>query len=254
MSIIVIILCVILLLSMIYVGDEKGLHAFYSLIANVLILYVLFRKISVSDSPVTLTLIFCGIMSAVTLISLNGFKRKTFTALISVGIIIVVMACMDFIFAPLLHIQGFDPYELEKIECYSTNVNISFPDIVICEMLIAIFSSITDTAITISSSMNEICQLNPEISRSDLLNSGMNIGNDILGTTVNTLFFVYFGNMLILLIWFSIRNVSFSSVINSKLLAEIIFDIVMSSTGVILVIPVTALISSVFFKTEYGKK
>ena len=48
-----------------------------------------------------------------------------------------------------------------------------------------------DIAISISSSINEIYDKNPDIERKILIKSGMEIGKDIMGTMANTLVFAY---------------------------------------------------------------
>ncbi len=238
------ILFAILFLCMGIVGEEKGMKSFFALVLNFIIIFILLKKITVSSSPVLLTLVFCGIMSSITLFIINGFHRKTTCALASVGIIIVAMLLIISPLALRLNIQGFDYNQSESIEYLSINVNLPFAKLVICEMLVGVFSAITDTAITISSSMNEILLLSPCTSRADLFKSGMNIGSDILGTTVNTLFFVCFGNMVIILIWFITRGTSFGLALNSKLLDTIIFDIIISGISVLLIIPVSSFVSS----------
>lgn len=241
---VIIILLVILMFLMAFIGDEKGLNSFFVFISNFALMYFIFVKISNSSNPILLTLFFCVIMSAFTLFLLNGFHIKTAMAFLSVIIVILIMFIFICIFSFPLNIQGFDLNQSESIEYLSTNVNVSFQNIIICEILIAVFSAISDTAMTISSSMNEIYLINPEISRKNLYKSGMNIGSDILGTTVNTLFFVYFGNLLIILIWFKFGGLDTAYIINSKMIAQIVFDIIISGISVILVIPITALITS----------
>lgn len=245
------ILFIILFFFMGAIGDEKGIKSFFSLSINFIIIFVLLKIIAVSSNPVFLTFIFCSVMSAITLILLNGYHKKTTCALLSVSIVIIFMLLIITPFSSNLYIGGFDYRQTESIEYLSTYVNMDFNKLVICELLIGVFSAITDTAMTISSSMNEIYTLNPLISRKKLYQSGMNIGSDILGTTVNTLFFVYFGNMLVILIWFSLRGTSLALAINSKLLVTIIFDIIISGIAVLLVIPVTTFVTvTVFYKNK----
>lgn len=245
------ILFIILFFLMGAIGDEKGIKGFFSLSLNFIIIFILLKRITVSPHPVLITFIYCSIMSIVTLILLNGCHKKTTCALLSVEIIIAIMLIIITLFSSSLYIGGFDYQQSESIEYLSTYINIDFNKLIVCELLIGVFSAITDTAMTISSSMNEIYTLNPLIPRKKLYQSGMNIGSDILGTTVNTLFFVYFGNMLIVLIWLSLRGTSFALTINSKLLVAIIFDIIISGIAVLLVIPVTTFITvTIFYKTK----
>ena len=245
------ILFIILFFLMGAIGDEKGIKAFFSLSINFVIIFVLLKRITVSPNPIAVTFIFCSVMSAITLLMLNGYHKKTIFALLSVGIVIIFMLITISTFSSNLYIQGFDFRQTESIEYLSTYVNMDFNKLITCELLIGVFSAITDTAMTISSSMNEIHTLNPLMPQRKLYQSGMNIGSDILGTTVNTLFFVYFGNMLIVLIWFSLSKTNLALAINSKLLDTIIFDIIISGIAVLLVIPVTTFVTAtVYYKNK----
>lgn len=248
------ILFIILFFLMGAIGEEKGMKSFFSLFINFLLIFALLKQITVSQHPVILTFIYSFIMSAITLIFLNGWHKKTICALLSVGIVIIFMLFIIIPFSSNLYIGGFDYQQSESIEYLSTYINLDFNKLIVCELLIGIFSAITDTAMTISSSMNEIYRLNPTITRNKLFQSGINIGSDILGTTVNTLFFVYFGNMIIVLIWLSLRGTNFELIINSKLLVTIVFDIIISGIAVLIVIPITTFVTAnIYYKNNKEK-
>lgn len=247
------ILFAILFLLMGVIGEEKGIKSFFALFANFLIIFLLLKIISTSSIPAVMTFLFCGVMSGITLFTLNGFHKKTISALISVFIVIIIMLIIISIFSSSLSIQGFTLIQSESIEYLSLNVDLPFHQLVLCEMLVGVFSAITDTAMTISSSINELYELSGNNATSkSLYKSGLNIGSDILGATVNTLFFVYFGNMLIVLIWFFNRKTSLGMIVNSKLFVPIIFNIIISAISVLLIIPVSAVISSKYL--TYKKK
>ncbi len=248
-----IILIVLLFFLMGYIGEEKGFKSFGALAINFSILFLLLKKVSDTKYPIIYTLFFCTIMSCITLLILNGFYKKTFAAVISVIFVTIIMTFFIILVAPMLKIQGFDYNQSESIEHLSTNVNISFIKLIICELIVGVFSAISDTAITITSSMQEIKTNTPDISHEKLFKSTLNIGSDILGTTVNTLFFIYFGNLIIILIWLFYRDYSFVFILNSKLLNSIVFDILCSGISVIIIIPISMIVFQKLDKIKFKK-
>ena len=73
------------------------------------------------------------------------------------------------------------------------------------------------------------------------------MGEDILGTSTNTLFFAFFGGYLALLIWFKDLSYSVGEIVNSKIFSAEMITIFCAGTGVALVIPITAWITAYFF-------
>ncbi|MEG0268058.1 MAG: YibE/F family protein, partial [Carnobacterium sp.] len=100
--------------------------------------------------------------------------------------------------------------------------------------------AITDTAISISSAMNELYTRNPLLNRNNLFKSGMTVGRDILGTTTNTLFFAFIGGYLALVLWFKDLAYTLGEVINSKIFSSELISIFCIGLGAILIIPITA--------------
>lgn len=80
------------------------------------------------------------------------------------------------------------------------------------------------------------------ISEKELYNSGMNIGKDILSTTINTLFFAFLGGIIAFFFWH--YSESFEYIINYKVLVQEIVELLCCCIGSILVIPITSYITS----------
>jgi len=249
------ILIIILFFSMAIVGEDKGVKAFFSLGINFVILFAMLILIVNRHEPIRTTIFTCALISGVTLFYISGLNKKTLIALFSVIIVVLFTFILTFKIADLAKIQGFSLEQSDSIEYLSLYVKIDFTKIIICEILIGLISAITDTAITISSSMNEIFLNNPTITKKELMKSGMNIGRDILGTTVNTLLFAYFAGFMALLIWLKIKNYSIAEIVNSKVFGAELFQILCSGIGVALIIPVTAFVTNqVYFKQKVPVK
>jgi len=118
-----------------------------------------------------------------------------------------------------------------------------------------LIGTIIDVSISISSSMNEIYKNNSFITQHELFKSGMNIGKDVLGTMTNTLFFAYISGFMTLLIYFSELKYSVATIFNAKVFCSEVFQSICCGIGIILIIPITAFITSkLMFLTRKSKK
>ena len=69
--------------------------------------------------------------------------------------------------------------------------------------LIVNAGAIAEAAMAIAAGLTGIFRERPDLSDNRLMQSGMEIGKQIIGTTLNTLFFGFFGGLLALFIWFA---------------------------------------------------
>lgn len=193
---IILILLIILLILMIFIGGKRGMQSFFTLILNFFTLYFMLILIAAKIDPIKTTFVGAIVISFFSLFFLNGFNRKTLSSLMSVIIVILlVMVCVHKT-SINSNIQGFSSEQTDLVSFYNLYVQLNFSKIVVCEVLIGLLGAIIDVSISISSSMNELYNANPQISTRKLFISGMNIGKDILGTMTNTLFFAYISSFI----------------------------------------------------------
>ncbi|MEK7398579.1 MAG: YibE/F family protein, partial [Candidatus Poribacteria bacterium] len=97
----------------------------------------------------------------------------------------------------------------------------------------------------------EVRRANPKSSTRQLITAGMSVGTDLLGTITNTLVFAYLGLRLILLLTFtgtSILSGSKIEILSTEVISAEILRILAGSIGLVLTIPITALIASLWDK------
>lgn len=247
-------LLIILFVAMRLVGGEKGTRSFIALFLNFLIIFMtIFLLANPSINPILLTLIACLVIACVNLFYINGLNLKSITAFIGTILTLLVLIGIIFIIVKQSMIQGFGIEEIEESTYFILYIGIDFIELTIATIIMAIIGAITDTAISISSAMNEIYAHHPEMNRLRLFESGMNVGKDILGTTTNTLFFAFIGGYLALILWFEDLNYSFGEIINSEVFSSEIISILAIGTGAILVIPITAWIATLIFIHYHDK-
>ena len=244
----------ILFIVMIAVGGTRGLKSFLTLVFNFIILFTMFILILFKIDPIKVTIFGCIIISYVTLFFINGYNVKTYSSLLSVTIVVLITMLLTYRLGNNARIQGFSNEEIDSIQTLSLFVQINFAKIVICQILIGLLGAIIDVSISISSSMNELFKSDSLISQKRLFSSGMNIGKDILGTMTNTLLFAFIGEFMALIILFNESHYSLADTLNAKVFCSEVFQILCSGIGIILIIPVTAFITSKFLSFKSNSK
>lgn len=244
---VILLLAIILLVLMIMVGGKKGVRSFFSLFLNFgVIFFTLAFMMNPDMNPIILTFIASVLIGCISLFYINEVNQKTIIAFISTMITTVILLVFIVFVAESLMIQGFGEEETEAISGYSFYIGIDFMKIGVSVIILSTIGAVMDVAISIASAMHEIVKHNPKIGKKDLVNSGINIGRDILGTDTNTLFFAFFGGYLALLIWFKDLSYSIGEIINSKIFSSELMLILCAGTGVALVIPISSWINAYY--------
>ena len=245
-----IILIILLFLLMIYIDIKRGIKLFLSILFNFIILMVIFYLIAIGLNPIICSLIGCFIISYIILYYVNERNIKTESSLKSVIIVLIILLFLIFFVTKISRIAGFGYESYEEINMFSYDVKIDFTDIAISMILISLIGATVDSSIAISSALYEVYDNNKNLSKKDLFLSGINIGRDILCTTNNTLMFAFLGEFMTLLIWFYKGNYSFSEIVNAKTFVSEMIKILFSAVGCIIVIPITAYITTETLKKD----
>ena len=115
-------------------------------------------------------------------------------------------------------------------------------NVIIGMYLICTIGTIIDTSISISSAMYEVYRNNKNMNAKELYNSGMNIGKDILSTTINTLYFAVVGSFIGFFMWYYSLSFNFWAV--SKSFEQNIIQLLLCFIASVMIIPITSYISS----------
>ena len=239
-----IILILLLFLLMIYIDIKRGIKLFLSIIFNFIILMIIFYLIALGLNPIICSLIGCFIISYIILYYVNEKNIKTESSLKSVIIVLIILSFLIFFVTKISRIAGFGYESYEEINMFSYDVKIDFTNIAISMILISLIGATVDSSIAISSALYEVYDNNKNLSKKELFLSGMNIGRDILCTTNNTLMFAFLGEFMTLLIWFYKGDYSFLEIVNAKTFVSEMIKILFSAVGCIIVIPITAYITT----------
>lgn len=241
---VIFILLVILLFLMVVIGENRGTKSFVILLLNFGTFFGMLKIMAYGLDPIKVTIVACIIISSITLFFINGINKKTVASLLSVFIVVLLTVLLTYKTGNDARLQGFSNEGPVSVSNLSYYINTNFSKLFICEILIGLLGAIIDVAISIASSMYEMQLNNPAISKTSLFRSGMNIGRDILGTMANTMLFAYISGFMAVIVWLGLSHYPVVSIFNSKIFGPEIFQTLCAGIGIILVIPVTAAITT----------
>ena len=249
-------LIIILFFLMLFVGGDRGLTSFFTLVRTVIAFIVNVYLIAWGLPAVLVTLVVSAFLIAGVIYGQNGWNSKMHGAAFSAASIVVIIMVT---IGPVLHVAGISGYneieQYEEISMYlSANVSISMPAVAVSATVLGVLGAVMDTAVAVSTAVNEVFVNNSEIDRKSLVKSGMTVGKDILGTTVNTLLFAGFGESIMLANLFLKNENTFYEIINSKALFQEISALFVAVMGCLLVIPLASCVTPWFIERENIKR
>ena len=244
-------LSLIFLILLLIVGKSRGFKTFVTFYLNLLLImiYITFMKVGVN--AIILSIIICILASLITLFILNGTNVKTKSSFISIMLVLVFMLIITIFTVRLSNIQGFSMEDIESIGYYSHDINYDMTNVIIGMYLICTIGTIIDTSISVSSAMNEIHENNPKLNRLELYKSGMNVGKDILSTTINTLFFAVVSSFIGFFMWY--YSVSFPFLSVSKTVVKNVIELLLAFIASIMIIPITSYVTSIKLIKKRGE-
>ena len=238
------ILGLILLFLIMIIGGDRGVISLIALVGNMLLLSLAIWLMA-AGAPVLLVTIGMGIIiSCVTLFYQNGTNEKTKSAFAAVLITMTVL--FFFIYMVVWRSEAGGLNEIQAAEddvlYYNMNLNIPMQKVMAAVVLLSTLGAVTDMALTVSTSLYEVKIHKPDMSNTELFQSGMQIGKSILGTTVNTLLFAYLGESMILFAYLRMQKQSLGILLNSRLLFQNCIFMIFGALSCVLVIPISTLL------------
>ncbi len=246
------VLAALFITSLIIVGKNKGSHSLAALaITILLIVKVLLPLLLQGFSPLPLISFFAVFIATITLLIISGLNFKTLSALLGIGGGLLIAGILAFFFGNLSQLTGFVSHEAPLLQ-FIGGRELNLEGLLYGAIVLGALGAIMDVTISIASGMEQVHLAQPRSTLGDLYGAGIAIGRDIMGTMINTLILAYVGGALPLLLLLLAEQPSLLQLVNMDLIASEIVRALAGSTGLIISIPLTSLISGIFL--SYGKK
>ena len=250
----VIIGCAVLYLgTLCVIGGKKGIRGALGLVFTfAAIIYVYLPLVYQGHSPFMSAVFICAVTAAVTLYLIGGAGKKTVCATAGTLAGVVIAGVAAAIFSRLSGITGWNVSDIESLLTLWQTNNIQVGGLLFSGLLISSLGAVMDVAMSISSSMQELCSQNQEISRLELMRAGMRVGRDMMGTDSNTLILAFAGTSLSMLVLDYAYELPYLQIINSNNIGIAVMQGLSGSFGVVLSVPATVLMAAYIYKDENG--
>jgi len=246
-------LVVLFLVAVIWVGRWKGLRSVLALLITFwIIIKFIVPRILAGANPIWVTVWGCLFILLVIIYLTEGFNLKSHLAVGSIFLSLVITGLLAGIFTDLIKLSGAYQEEIMFLVGFGYG-SINFKGLLLAGILIGALGVLDDVVISQISAVKEIKIANDKLSAKEVYKKAMRIGVSHMGSMVNTLFMVYAGASLPLLLLFSLNSppfLSFSDVINNQLIATEIVRSMVGAMGIILSIPISTFLASTLLKLK----
>lgn len=247
------ILTALFIVITVLVGGKVGAKSLVGLLLTVTaLLWILLPLLLQGWATIPTTFLVCVMVACASFVILGGVNRKTICAMLGTFAGIALATLLGLLAQTVLRIDGYrQEYAEALLQLRQTGESaIGISGLVVSGVIISALGAVMDVAMSISSALNEIASVGEDLTARRLFKSGMNIGRDMVGTMTNTLILAIIGSGLTLIVYICSLDLPIHEFLSSPYLALELISGVASSCGVVLAVPLTALISAF----AYGKK
>lgn len=237
------------------IGGKNGIKSAIGLIFTfICIIYLFLPMLFRGFSPFFSAIIITAITTLVTMYLIGGWTAKTASAILGTIIGVLVAGITAAVFGYVADIDGYNVSDIESLMFVGQSSNVQVGGLLFSGILIASLGAVMDVAMSISSTIYEIYQHNPSLSRKELFLSGIHVGRDMMGTMSNTLILAFTGGSLSVFILDYAYQLPYRQIINSYSIGIEIMQGISGSFGVILTVPIVAMMASFLIPKSNGSK
>ncbi|WP_088321172.1 YibE/F family protein [Kineosporia sp. R_H_3] len=237
------VLAVVFALAVVAVARLKGLAALGGLAVAYLAIgsFVVPALLAGSD-PVLVAVVASSAIMTVLLYLAHGVTVKTTTALLGTLAGLVATALFAWWATAATGLTGLDAEEGQALSQLTTGAGIS--GVILCGIIIAGLGVLNDVTISQASAVWEIHDAAPHLGPGRLFSAGMRIGRDHLASVVYTIVFVYAGAALPTLMLQALYQRPVGDVVVSGAVAEELVRTLVTSSSLVLTIPLTTAVAA----------
>lgn len=230
------------------VGGKNGIKAVLGLVVTfALVLFFLFPAIYRGMSPINAAIITVIFTTIITIGILTGYSKKTLAAILGTVVGVIISGVTAWAFGKIAGISGYNVSNIDTLISVANCTNIKVGDLLFAGILISSLGAVMDVGLSIASTIAELHSVKPELTWTQLFQSGMNVGKDMMGTMANTLILAFAGGSLSELLLDYAYDLPYVQLINSYTIGIEVMQGVAGSIGIILTVPLVSIFSSLLY-------
>lgn len=247
----------------ILVGGKIGAKSLLGLGLTILCIFAILYPLLIGGWPtLPCVLVLCAYVTVVEFVVLGGVNKKTICAMLGTIAGVAIAMLFALLSTKILRLSGYQIKDavgeiealgqLRQTQPIGSALQLNY--LLVGGILIATLGAVNDVAMSISSAMNELVAVNPNLTRRELFKSGMNIGRDMVGTMTNTLILAFVGGSFVEILYYSSLDLSFYELMSTTYLPVEMVQAIASSAGVILAVPISVLLGMIFYAHPHAAK
>lgn len=236
-------------------GGKKGINTIISLIFTCLAVFMVFvpsilkgHNIYLSSIVVSVFIIFMS------LLIINGADKKTFCAIVGNLGGLMIAGLLALFISNALNLTGLIDDESMFLLMVPTENPIDLKAILWAGIVIGSLGAVMDVSMSIASAMNELAENMDVKSFKSMLKSGLNIGQDAIGTMTNTLILAYIGSSLSVVLLLMVNYKDVLLLFNLEMIVFEIIQAIIGSMGILFAVPITSIFAAYVFNRKIGDK
>lgn len=245
----------------ILVSGWKGVRSLIGIgLSLIVIIVIILPSIQQGRDPLLTTILGSFFFVSYSMYIIYGWNVKTHAAVLGSLVSLIIAGLLAYFFVGQTNLTGYGDENMFYITQLSQNM-LNVRHFLLAGILIGTLGVLDDLVISQASAVLELYKNNPNQDFRRLFRSAMNIGQDHVAATVNTLVLAYAGASLPMLLLFSLRSVDFQLAINLEFISEEIVRTLVGSLGLFASVPITTGLAAIIavkyrdfgnFKTYLG--
>jgi uncharacterized membrane protein len=199
--------------------------------------------------PVLVSILGSFALLSITQYLIYGWSQKTHAAVLGILISLIITGVLATIFVEATRLTGFGSEEAGFLQM--SGVSIDPRGLLLAGIIIGALGVLDDVTISQASSVFELSSANPVFGVRELYRRAMNIGQDHIASTVNTLVLAYVGASLPMLLLFAIYPQPFGQIINREFVTEEVVRALVGSLGLVAAVPITTVLAGLLTGREW---
>jgi uncharacterized membrane protein len=192
-------------------------------------------------SPFLVTILGAFALLSITQYLIYGWSLKTHAAVLGILISLIITGVLATIFVEATRLTGYGSEEVGFLQ--TAGVAIDPRGLLLAGILIGALGVLDDVTISQASAVFELSAANQRLSVRELYRRAMNIGQDHIASTVNTLVLAYVGASLPLLLLFAVFPQPFGQLLNREFITEEIVRTLVGTLGLVAAVPITTVLA-----------
>jgi len=230
----------------ILVGRGRGLRSLIGTLLSLVMIFVfVLPQIGAGRDPVVVSVVGAIALLGVSTYVTYGWNPKAHAAVVGMMLSLALSGFLAWLFVGWTRLTGLSVEEGAYL-VMEFGSEFDLRGLVLAGVIIGALGVLDDICIGQSSAIFELVNANRSLGWRELFMRSLNIGRDHIAAMVNTLLLAYVGASMPLMLVFTIYQEPIWRRINREPVAEEIVRTLVGSMGLILAVPITGLVASLF--------